>query len=175
MNTLLIGARASGKTTVGRLLAAKLLRVFIDLDDRVLRDLGEPSVQSAWKNQGEPRWRGAEAAAIVELLKGEDQVIALGGGTPMIPAAKCAIESAQSQGTARVIYLMCSIDELARRLREHGGDRPNLTEQGLINEIASVVAAREPTYRQLAQVRINVALKSPSEIVAEIVAKVESR
>ncbi|MBT8487050.1 MAG: AAA family ATPase [Phycisphaerales bacterium] len=152
MNLLLIGARASGKTTVGRHLARISRLRFVDLDDRVQAMFPEDSVTEIWTVHGEPAWRVAETRALESVLAEEDQVVALGGGTPMIPAARSLIEHARRTGRARVLYLRCTPGELARRLEHAAGDRPSLTGDDPAAEVAAVLAARSDTYEALADV-----------------------
>jgi shikimate kinase len=152
MNILLIGPRGCGKTTVGRLLAERCGRRFVDLDDRVLARFAEDSVHEVWASHGEAVWRAGEAAAVSEVLDADDQVVALGGGVPMIDAARVRIEAGRSAGHIRVVYLKCSADELARRLRAAPGDRPSLTGSGVVDEIAAVLRQRQATYEALADV-----------------------
>ncbi len=127
MNILLIGLRASGKSTVGARLAALLDRTFIELDGLTLARFPQTSVRDVWATHGEDAWRNAEADTLAECLAGADQVIALGGGTPMIDAACGRIEAEQADGRAKVVYLQCDLATLAQRLRQTPGDRPSWT------------------------------------------------
>jgi shikimate kinase len=168
VNTLLIGLRGCGKTTIGRELARRTDRPFIDLDDIVLATFTEASVSDVWSAHGEAAWREAEATALDEVLRAADQVVALGGGTPMIDDAHRRIVSRQRAGAATVVYLHCDTGELARRLARDGGDRPSLTGAGPMEEIQTVLEAREPTYRQLADVVYDVTGVSPEAAAVEI-------
>ena len=168
MNVLLMGPRACGKTTVGRLLAQRLNVAFVDLDSRTLDALGKPSVQQAWDDLGEQAWRDAERATLGLVLRGKNQVIALGGGTPIIKEAHHAIASAQREGTAQTVYLKCSEGTLAARLAAQPGDRPSLTGSAVHDEIRSILAAREPTYHELADFIVLTDGLSPDEAVTEL-------
>ncbi len=150
----LIGLRASGKTTAGRLLAARLNCPFIDLDDAVIARLGCATISEAWSRSGEAGFRAAEAAALHETLRKQDPatnlVLALGGGTPMLPTAAPALQ------TCRVIYLRARADTLASRLAHDPGDRPSLTGAGPTEEAQSLHAIRDPVYQSLAAAVIDV-------------------
>lgn len=149
MNTVLIGARGSGKSTLGRLLAARLGLGFIDLDAQTLARFNEPTITSVWERHGEAAWRAAEAAELAQVLRGERQVIAAGGGTPMIPTARELMLQQRQLGRLLVVLLDCSEAELARRLNQSPGDRPRLTAQPKLDEeINAVLAARRPTFLQ---------------------------
>jgi shikimate kinase len=168
VNILLIGLRGSGKSTIGRELAARTDRPFVDLDERVLATFAEASVTAVWSAHGEPAWRTAEAAVLERVLDAADQVVALGGGTPMIEDARRRIDACRQAGVARVVYLRCDPDQLARRLARDGGDRPSLTGAGPIEEIRTVLEAREPTYKQLADVVYDVTRATPEAAAVTI-------
>jgi shikimate kinase len=168
MNTLLIGPRASGKTTIGRLLSARVGLPFIDLDQRALEQFPQRTVHEVWTTQGERAWRTAEAAALDDVLRVQDQIVALGGGTPIIPAAKARIVAEKSQGLSRVVYLRCPVSVLRQRLACELGDRPSLTGGDPVGEIARVLESREPTYLALADLTVDSGESSPDAIVEQI-------
>jgi shikimate kinase len=168
MNVLLIGPRASGKTSVGRALAERLGFAFVDLDDAVLARLRRESVRAVWDELGEAAWRDGEAAEIAILLARDGQVIALGGGTPMVPAARAAIDAARRARSALVVYLKAPTAQLVERLRRHPGDRPSLTGVDPAFEAGAVLALREPTYLEIADHIVDAAAGGPDDIAAAI-------
>ena len=85
----------------------------------------------------------------------------------MIESARAVIDEACRSGRARVVYLACSVEELRRRLEQEPGDRPSLTGDDPMDEIASVLAEREPVYRQMA----DVVLECPEESVPTTVGR----
>lgn len=153
---LLIGLRASGKTTLARALAQRLGAAAIDLDDEALRALGAPDVETAWRTLGEPVFRAAERDALERALASPaPAIIAAGGGAPTAPGAELVIRAAQADGRAIVVYLRCAPSTLRDRLRALGGagaDRPSLTGGDPLDEIEAVFARRDPLYRALADV-----------------------
>jgi shikimate kinase len=161
VNVLLIGLRGSGKTTIGRELAGRVNRLLVDLDERVLATFAEASVSEVWTAHGEAAWRDAEAAILEAVLRDADQVVALGGGTPMIADARRRIESCRRAGEARVVYLHCDVKELVRRLSRDVGDRPSLTGADPVDEIRTVLEARETTYLELADFVCDVTNATP--------------
>jgi len=168
MNILLIGPRGCGKTTIGRRVAERSGRRFVDLDDLVLGRFEEPTVSEVWAAHGEGAWRAAEVDALDDALSRENQVVALGGGVPMIEAGGRRIEAARRAGDARVVYLKCGVDELSRRLSAAPGDRPSLTGGDVVEEIGSVLRRREPTYEAMADAICDASDPDP-RIVAEAV------
>ncbi len=174
MNVILIGLRGSGKTEVGRRLAARLGRKFVDLDDRVLATFEEASVREVWATHGESAWRVAEGRVVGEILAATNQVIALGGGTPMVPDARDRIESGRRDGSARVFYLSCDVRELARRLAGDAGDRPSLTGADPSQEVDAVLVRRDGTFRALADHVLDVTGTTPDEIAESLLKSLEA-
>ncbi len=151
---LLLGLRGSGKSTLGRGLASRTGRAFIDLDD-VTRDyLGYATIAELFEKVGEARFRAAEYRALVNQafpMSRLGPVVALGGGTPTAPGASDFLEDAKKRGSARLVYLRASADALRKRLEAaRNADRPSLTGQGVLEEIDEIFAARDPLYQQLA-------------------------
>ncbi len=163
-----MGLRGSGKSAVGQLLAKQLNRPFVDLDTRVLATFDDPTVTAVWSVHGEPAWRAAESHVLGELLGESVGVIALGGGTPMIDAARCDIQAARESGTATVIYLRCDAAELQRRLTAQTGDRPSLTGTDPVQETTTVMQTREPIYRRLADHEYDVTATPPERVAQEL-------
>lgn len=156
MNIMLIGARASGKSTLARIIADALWRKFIDMDQVVLAQFAEESISEVWRVHGEPAWRDAEGRVITELLKADEQIIAAGGGAPLVPAVQQAMDAARAAGRLKVVYLACDAVELRRRLSTQVGDRPSLTGRPPSEEIEIVLAQRDPIYRMVADVVLDV-------------------
>ena len=164
-----MGLRGCGKSTLGRLLAEGLGRPLVEIDDQILATFPEASVAEVWAANGEAAWRAAETRVLCECLQSAGQVIALGGGTPMIPEARQLIEAEQRADRARVIYLRCRVEELTSRLSKEPGDRPPLLAGDAIKEIARVAEIRESTYRSLADIELDVTETPPAEAAAAII------
>lgn len=151
---VLIGLRASGKSTVGRRVAARLSRTFVDLDDRTPALLGVGSAADAINLHGLGAFRDAERAALEEALAecaGAPAVLALGGGTPTAPGATKLMRDAQSRGVIRVVYLHATPGVLRDRLSATDTTtRPSLTGADLLDEVETIYLQRDPLYRGLA-------------------------
>ena len=149
---VLMGLRASGKTTAGRLAARSLNIAFIDLDALVLRELDSRSVTEAWAEHGERAFRAAEAACLrAALQRDREDVLALGGGTPMIDTARHDLQAAVVAGAVvGPVYLHAPPEVLAERLLAAPGDRPPLSDAEVPDEVRGVYEKRDGVYQALA-------------------------
>ena len=160
---VLVGLRASGKSTVGPLLAARLDLPFHDSDARLVEN-GFPPGETI-RTHGIETFRRHEAECIAALAALPRGVIALGGGAIETDAVRTALAG----WTA--IHLDAPDDELARRLRAPGSsDRPALTELPLEEEIAALRRRRASLYSAIAPVMIDTGGKAVAAVVDEIVA-----
>ena len=161
MNIVLIGYRASGKTTIGKLLADQLWKTFVDVDDEICARLGGRTITQIWENDGERVFRDTETQVTIELCNRDDMVIGLGGGTLMEPPARQAVEQAECVR----IYLKCAPEVILQRIEQDtrsADNRPNLTHHGGgIDEINSVLAERTPVYEAVADHMLDVSHMKP--------------
>ena len=168
MNLVLIGYRATGKTTLARLLAERLGWDWIDADVEIERRAGK-SIARIFAEDGEPAFRDLEAAVVADLCRRERLVLAAGGGAPMRPESRQAMRA-----SGKVVWLKALPETIQARM---AGDattearRPNLTDKGGLEEIVGLLARREPVYRQSAHLEVDTEGKAPGEIAAEILAR----
>ncbi len=172
MKLLLMGLRGAGKSTAGMLLARRVDCGLVDLDEQVRERLGVGTVTEAWERFGEEAFRAAETLTLADVLRiNGDAVIALGGGTPTAPGAEKLMRDAQEQGAAVIVYLRAIASELRDRLECAGGageDRPSLTGADALEEMESVLAARDGLYSELADAVVD-ASRGAAEVVEELV------
>jgi shikimate kinase len=166
---ILIGLRGSGKTTIGRAVATRLLIPFQDLDDATTKTLGASSVSEAFTRHGQPAFRKAEAQALQAALNNSNQVLALGGGTPTAPGATELLKQAQAAG-AQILYLRATAQTLRARIQNQTHDRPSLTGADPLIEIDAVFAQRDPAYLALADFVINVDGQTEAATVTQVLA-----
>ena len=174
MRVVLIGYRGSGKTTVGRHLAGRLGLPFVDADEELVRDAGR-SIKDIFASDGEAAFRDAEAAVLVALLAGPAAVLSLGGGVVLREANRAALRSA---GGTRV-YLYADVDTLHARIHADpltAANRPALTHLGGgVEEIRSLLAARDPLYRAVATHVLDVAGVPVDEVAGRVATLVGRR
>lgn len=162
---VLNGLRGSGKSTLARRFAERRGVQAVDLDARVRRRFGGRTIAEIWRTDGEPAFRAAEAEALSEVLAEPPGVLALGGGTAMVPEAAGRLARAVGQEGACVIYLRTSPERLAARLaadRVSGAaaaaDRPPLqpASPDPLAESRWAFEQRDPAYRDAASVVLEV-------------------
>ncbi|WP_338356839.1 shikimate kinase [Yeosuana marina] len=169
MIVILIGYMASGKSTIGKILAEKLHYDFIDLDSYIESNEGI-SVQNIFKNKGEIYFRKLETLFLNEIIDTKNNVIlSLGGGTPCYGKNMSIIQNASH---VKSFYLKASISFLVNRLKTRKGKRPLIahleTEDELTEFIGKHLFERAPYYEQ-ANFKISIDNKSRNKIAKEIV------
>lgn len=115
----LYGAPASGKTTLGKRLAAALGAEFVDLDHKIVEVAGCP-IPQIFAGKGEPYFRDLESKVLADVAAGGARVVSLGGGTLLREANRTIAEEA---GTVFCLDTP-SDEELARRIGSEAGSRP---------------------------------------------------
>jgi shikimate kinase len=147
----------AGKTSVGRRVATRLGRAFVDADRAIEERAGMP-IPEIFSRRGEVWFRRTEETVIRELLKAEPGVLALGGG---------ALESARTRDllgrTADVVWLRASIPVAWARVKD--SDRPLATDPARFERRA---LAREENYRGSADLEVDA--DGPADEVAARVA-----
>ncbi|MEL6110313.1 MAG: shikimate kinase [Planctomycetota bacterium] len=162
----LIGYRGTGKTSVGRVLADRMARRCIDLDREIETASGQ-SICAIFERGGEASFRDWESRCLVEVANQTDPcVIALGGGAILRQTNRDLIKS-----TGVCVWLTADVTTLAARIRADSGStetRPALTDLAFEDEIAAVLADREPLYRQSADHVVATQNRSPPQIAQHI-------
>ena len=170
---LLIGLRGSGKSTIGRSLAAALSWSFEDLDLRALQLSGATSIPEVFAAEGEDGWRRHEASALAGALERDDLVLALGGGAPMVDAIRERIEEERAKGRLRVFWLDAPDEILAGRLTDHGTGRPALLHDakgdplGPLEECRALRSRRSATFAAISDRRIESG-DTPEEVLERL-------
>jgi shikimate kinase len=142
LHLALIGFRCSGKTTVGRLLAEKLGRKFIDTDE-LIEKISGVEIHRFVALKGWAQFRELENRALETALRQEFQVIATGGGLVLQP------ENVRNlKRKATVFWLRASAEVIRRRISRDSErmSRPGLTRNNPVEEVDSLIQQRTPLY-----------------------------
>jgi shikimate kinase len=172
----LVGLRCSGKTTVGRLLAAELALPFVDLDEELVRagryaGWRAGSAGELLERAGVAVFRDLEAGLLRRTLEPSPRiVVATGGGVVERPDNRAWLER-----VARSVYLLVPLETLAARMRADPALRPPLSGRDAVEEIGELRARREPFYRALSEVVIECGDAAPPELARRIRSALESR
>ena len=156
----LVGARASGKTTIGKAVAKKLSLPFADTDQRLLETAGR-TVDQIVEAEGWPGFRQRESQALRDVAKihTDGCVVATGGGMVLAEANRTFM---RQHGV--VFFLDAPVQVLAERLGRNplNSQRPSLTGKGLVEEISEVLNERRPLYEAAAHHVVDASRPLPS-------------
>ena len=167
-NIFLVGLMGAGKTTIGRQLAQRLRKEFIDADQEIVRRTGV-RIGTIFEIEGEEGFRRRESAVLAELAQGDAQVVATGGGAVLSAANR---EVMRAGGT--VIYLRARLDHLWERTR-HDTSRPLLATADPRATLAGLLEARDPLYREVAHLIVDTGTQSAATLVSRVVAALKAR
>lgn len=162
---ILIGYRGTGKTTVGRLVAARLGWAFVDSDEQIEAATGQ-TIAGLFASEGEEGFRNREAAVLAELCGRDRVVLATGGGAVLRAENRQRLRAA-----GFVVWLTAPAEVIWHRLQNDplgGQRRPNLTAAGGPDEVRTLLATRTPLYRDLADLTIETHTRSPEAVVDAI-------
>ncbi|MBC3882713.1 3-dehydroquinate synthase [Undibacterium sp. LX40W] len=163
-NIYLVGLMGSGKTTVGRALAKKLNKRFVDSDHEIEARTGV-TISVIFDIEGEASFRQREADVIRDLCQQQDIVLATGGGAVLNPKSR---ELLHQHGT--VVYLKASIGSILHRTR-HDKKRPLLRTVDPRKKLEELEQQRDPLYREVAHMIIETGQPQLQTLVQTIVDK----
>ncbi len=169
MNVVLIGYMASGKSTLGRILAKKINYDFIDLDDYI-EEKEKRSVSDIFKSKGEIYFRKMETLYLKELLNNKTKlVLSLGGGTPCYSNNMDFIRNITN---VKSIYLKASIPTLVARLKKEKSKRPliaHIETDELLTEFIGKHLFERSHFYNLSEITITSDNKTEDDIIEELV------
>lgn len=157
----LVGMMGAGKTSVGRVLAKRLDKVFHD-SDQVIEERTGVKIPVIFEIEGEAGFRSRECAIIDELTAVPDIVLATGGGAVLNDGNRFLL---RSRGT--VVYLRATVRDLLNRTR-HDRNRPLLQTADPRARLAELYEARDPLYRETAHVIIETGSQSLASLVSRL-------
>ena len=156
----------AGKSTVGKLLAKKLGRRFLDAD-HIIEERCGVKIPVIFEMEGEEGFRKREAQAIKDATSENDLVLATGGGAVLLSENRQALSE---RGT--VIYLHANPMELFHRTR--GGEGRPLLKNGDAKKILeNLYSIRDPLYREIADHVIETGKPSVNQLVNTLIMQLE--
>ncbi len=167
-NIYLVGMPGAGKTTVGRQLARRMQRSFIDADHEIEARTGV-RIPLIFDIEGEQGFRDRESKVIAELAAESNLIVATGGGAVLRPQNRAALKQG---GT--VVYLHAAPRLLYERTRLDP-NRPLLQVADPMSKIEELFAQRDPLYREVADIVVNSIGGSISHLVKQVENAVSSK
>lgn len=168
----LIGYRAAGKSTVGKVLAQRLGFTFLDTDQMVCQAHGG-SVQEIIDELGWQGFRHSENEMLCRANRGKQLVVATGGGAVLHENSWKTICQ-----QSLVVWLYADQEVIIERLSAGRGldqGRPNLTENPLEIEVKQVLQQRTPLYQKISHMKIDTGKDSLETIVEKITAAYQEK
>jgi len=165
VNVVLMGYRGTGKTSVGRFLATKLERPFLDSDELIKASLRK-SVREMVAEKGWDFFRQEEKRVVAELSGKDGCIFALGGGAVLDEEN---VRNLKPKGF--FVYLTAEAETIVDRLKGDGKtleQRPSLAGKDPDEETKSLLKAREPLYAKIADCRVDTSELSIEEVAAEV-------
>lgn len=161
MNIIFIGYRGTGKTVVGKKIAMRFRRNFVDIDQEIIKSTRK-SIKRIFEEEGEAAFRKIETETIKRICKADTLVIAFGGGAVMNSEN---VKVAKRNGA--MILLIANPKTIYNRICMDAS-RPRLTkEPDLMHEIKRNLKERMPTYEKVADYVISSEGKTPGQVVME--------
>ena len=168
-NVILTGFMGTGKSTIGRLVAAELQRNFLDMDDLIEAQEGR-AISEIFAERGESYFRRLETDLCRGLAQQQNLVIATGGGTLVLEKNLRMMDR-----TGLIVCLDCDPEVLWTRIG-HSQDRPMLAEadEHRFARLSNLLEQRSPAYQRIA-FHLNVTYLSPQQAAQRICAYVTNR
>lgn len=160
-NIFFVGLMGAGKTTIGRLLAKQMGKVFYDSDHEIERKTGV-KIPLIFELEGEAGFRKREATVIEELSQLDNIVMATGGGAVLAPENR---EFLRNHG--HVIYLRANVHDLWLRTR-NDKTRPLLQGGDIRRKLEQLYIERDPIYTNLASCIVDTGSQSANDITNHI-------
>ena len=158
---VLTGFMGTGKSEVGRRLARRLGRAFVDTDAMVEARTGKP-VAAIFADEGEPAFRGLERAAVAEAVAHREAVVAVGGGAVLDPTNVATLRAA-----GVTICLTARPETILARVGD-GTARPLLAGDDPRAAVERLIAERRGAYAAVADLTLDTSDLSIDEVVEEI-------
>ncbi len=163
----LIGFMGTGKTAVGKILAQKLDKNFIELDGMIEKKAGK-SIPEIFQQYGEIAFRELEIEVTREVADREKVVIACGGGLVL---NKINIDRLRKE--CIIVYLAASPGVILKRISGDTDERPLLAVSDRARQIKELLRFRQPFYERAADIKINTSRLSIDTVVEKIIGRLK--
>ena len=168
MNLFLIGYRCTGKTTIGKAIAAAIDWSFVDADTLLVSECGKP-IKEIVDTEGWDAFRRMERSTLKQICTADRQIVATGGGVVL---DKANIKAMKTSGM--VIWLGATAETIQKRMlqdKNTGNFRPALTDKGRMEEIEDLLLKRNPYYKSASDFSIHTDNVPINEITQTIIDK----
>ena len=162
----MVGMMGAGKTAVGTALARILGVPFRDSDEEIVRAANR-SIAEIFERDGEPFFRARETEVITRLLAGEPAILSTGGGAFLSETNRALISE---QGVS--VWLRADLELLWQRVR-HKTTRPLLRTANPEATLRALLEARDPLYREIADVVVETDERPPRMVVIDILERLQ--
>ena len=166
-NIALIGFMGVGKTAVGKALAEKLRRKFVELDSLIEQEVGK-SIPDIFQQDGETAFRELEVEVTKEVSNDKNLVIACGGGVVL---NQINIDRLRQQ--SRIVYLTASPGIILKRVANEEGQRPLLEVDNPTLAIREMLSFRKPFYERAADIKIDTSKLDIGSVAEQIIEKLK--
>ena len=166
-NIALIGFMGAGKTAVGKALAEKLNKNFVEMDSLIEQKAGK-SIPEIFQYDGEIAFRELEIEVTKEVSRGKDQVIACGGGVVL---NKINIDRLKEESI--IVYLTASPGAVLKRISNDAEVRPLLKVENPSSTIKELLRFRKPFYERAADIKVNTSNLDINSVVEQIIIKLK--
>ena len=163
-NIFLVGLMGAGKSTVGRLLARRLSKRFVDTDHEIEKRNGV-TIPVIFEIEGEDGFRRREQEVLADLAQEQGLVLSTGGGIVLRPENR---EALRNHGF--VVYLNARPELLAERTK-HDRSRPLLNAEDPLARLRQLHAVRDPLYREVAHAIVETGRGAPQQVVQAILSE----
>lgn len=164
-NIFLVGLMGAGKSTVGRILARRLSKRFVDTDHEIEKRNGV-TIPVIFEIEGEDGFRRREQELLADLAQEQGLVLSTGGGIVLKSENR---EVLRNHGF--VVYLNARPELLADRTK-HDRSRPLLNVEDPLTRLRELHAVRDPLYREVAHAVVETGRGAPQQVVQAILAEI---
>ena len=158
----LIGFMGTGKTTIGRLLASKIDKTFVELDEEIVKAAGR-SIPDIFRVDGEAHFRVLESAAVKKYSGLINAVIACGGGIVLNDD-----NILQLKQECVIVGLSAKLPDIFKRVAADKNPRPLLAVPDREKRVKELLELRRPLYERAADININTSGLDAPEVVSKI-------